>query len=242
MEAKAREVISNQEGVHSDLLKLLARHKNGVFQRPIAPHTQEAFERFLQWLNNWQGDVILDACCGVGESTRHIAKTHPHAKVIGVDKSIARLNKHHSYQAKDDGVTSSVESKDCEEVNYLLLQADLNDFWRLLANYKQTDLPVWTIVKQTIFYPNPYPKKSQVGKRWHASAVMPFIMQISSNIELRSNWNLYLQEFLIAAEFYGVHGTITEVTNAPITPFERKYLDANQTCFKLDIRPWGCDK
>lgn len=241
-----REVTSKQSGVHEDLVKLVNRHRMHDFKRPIAEHTKQAFTRFLEWLSDWQGELLVDACCGVGESTMRLAQQFPHSRVVGIDKSIARLEKHHSYQEKNgNSARASVN-----DANYQLFQADLNDFWRLLAQYLQHNKPAWTISKQCIFYPNPYPKKSQLGKRWHASALLPSILAVSENLELRSNWLIYLHEFLVAVQQYGLSGEISEIKPEDlkasgiqaITPFERKYLDANQTCFKLVIRPSGNDK
>jgi tRNA G46 methylase TrmB len=248
MENKARSVISNQTSIHEDLEQILVRHKQSTFKRPIAEHTRQAFLTIIKWLENWEGDVVLDSCCGVGESTLNIAHKYPHAKIIGVDKSIARLDKHKSYKVKQNQE---------DESNYRVIQADLNDFWRLLADYISANKPLWRIKKHFILYPNPYPKKAQIGKRWYASALMPYIIELCDNIEVRSNWKLYVQEFLFAAQFYGLQGQISELgcelAKSPeksqlqeryraITPFERKYLDANQICFKLVILPSGCDK
>lgn len=231
--SQARCIETNQTGVHEDLVKVVAKHKKSDFKRPIAKHTLEAFNSMLEWLSDWQGELIIDACCGVGESTINIANQFPCAKVVGIDKSNARLHKHKSY------VSLALD-------NYLLLQADLNDFWRLIDTHIETKSPKWHIVKQYILYPNPYPKKAQLGKRWHGSALFPTIINVANNIEVRSNWRLYLEEFMLAAECYGLKGHIEKLEehsdNAAYTPFERKYLAANQTCFKLVIRPSGSDK
>lgn len=252
---QARSIITNQAGVHEDLVKVLAKHQSNDFQRPVAEHTIVAFEQMLEWLGGWHGDVIIDACCGVGESTLNIAQQYSTSRVIGVDKSVARLDKHKSYAGKNTSVKAialhsdnAIEQKYVENVpqNYLLLQADLNDFWRLLHDYVSQQSPAWKIVKQFILYPNPYPKKAQLGKRWHAGALFPYIIKLCANIEVRSNWRIYIDEFLLAAEFYGLVGGIESVSEDDIdkayTPFERKYLAANQTCFKLVIRPLGSDK
>lgn len=263
MENKARSVISSQTSIHEDLEQILVRHKQSTFKRPIAEHTRQAFLNIIEWLEDWEGDVILDSCCGVGESTLNIAQQYPHAKIIGVDKSIARLDKHKSYIVKNKAKlnTELAEAKALQtpenESNYRVIQADLNDFWRLLSDYISVNKPLWRIEKHFILYPNPYPKKAQIGKRWYASALMPYIIGLCGNIEVRSNWKLYLQEFLFAAQFYGLQGQISELGHEftkdqeksrlqenyrAITPFERKYLDANQICFKLAILPSGCDK
>ncbi|MFC4700595.1 tRNA (guanine(46)-N(7))-methyltransferase TrmB [Glaciecola siphonariae] len=243
-------VVSAQTTVHDDLLALVKRHQHHHSQRPIAEHTQRAFDYALKWLSDWDRAVIIDACCGVGESTLHLAKRYPNARVIGIDKSEARLNKHQHYVSEITGDVkqkSSVHSKEQlsrELNNYLVLQADLNDFWRLLADFteehalksssnaQQGSMRKWYVAKQYILYPNPYPKKTQVGKRWHASAVFKDVMRVSSNIEVRSNWKVYVDEFQLAAAQYDAVMQVAElklndVKNA-ITPFERKYASAGQ--------------
>ncbi|MFW8590755.1 tRNA (guanine(46)-N(7))-methyltransferase TrmB [Glaciecola sp. 2405UD65-10] len=223
MNNQARAISSNQEGVHEDLLKQVAKHKNSTFKRPIADHTLAAFEQVLTYLSGWEGDVILDACCGVGESTIKIAAQYPNAKVIGIDKSIARLDKHNSYKTHE------------ASTNYLLMQADLNDFWRLLCAHIENNSPAWVLVKQYILYPNPYPKKSQLSKRWHASAIFPFVVDACKNIEVRSNWRIYLEEFYQASQQYNLSGEISVLKGEAMTPFERKYSDAGQSCFQLSL-------
>lgn len=239
--AHARSITTNQTSLHDDLLQTVAKHKKGGYKRPIAQHTKLAFENLLAWLGEWDGEVILDACCGVGESTINIASQYPHAKVIGVDKSVARLNKHTSYAAGH----SKNQSATCAN-NYLLVQADLNDFWRLLVGYVEEKAPKWTVVKQFILYPNPYPKKTHLGKRWHGSALFPFIVALCPAIEVRSNWQVYLEEFSLAAQFYGLkcslHRIEVSTGDDAYTPFERKYFESGQTCCKLVIRPSGSDK
>jgi tRNA G46 methylase TrmB len=230
---QARSITTNQSCVHQDLRRELAKHQKSEFKRPIAQHTEAAFLDMLNWLEPWQGKVIIDACCGVGESTINLAAHYPNAKVIGIDKSIARLSKHNSYAAQ----SATNANKQNIRNNYLLLQADLNDFWRLLLVHVKENRPEWRVVQQFILYPNPYPKKAQLGKRWHASALFPVIVELCANIEVRSNWKLYLEEFSVAAQFYGLSTTIEPIINTPektpFTPFERKYLEANQSCFKL---------
>jgi tRNA G46 methylase TrmB len=223
------------------LLALVQKHQNSVFLRPVASHTQQAFEHALEWLGHWQGDVILDACCGVGESTFNLARQFPTAKIIGVDKSVARLQKHQHYARR---TAASVKL----QTNYIILQADLNDFWRLLSAYltQARAKSSWRLVKQCILYPNPYPKKSQLGKRWHGSAVFPDIIDCCGNIEVRSNWKLYVEEFVMAANALGVNMQISSLVidaQCPaMTPFERKYAEANQALWMATTIGTGCDK
>ena len=239
----ARSISTNQTGIHPDLQKVLSKHRDAPSQRPIAGHTCIAFAVLLEFLEGWRGEVIIDAGCGVGESTINIAVLYPHAKVIGIDKSIARLDKHKSYvKALNDNQTHDGNSQP-QVANYLLLQADLHDFWRLLLQHIENSKPDWHVARQFILYPNPYPKKTQLGKRWHGSALFNVIVKVSANIEIRSNWQLYLQECSVAASFYGLHSALSVIDigndSVAYTPFERKYSSAGQACFKLVIRPSG---
>ncbi|QJR81431.1 methyltransferase domain-containing protein [Alteromonas pelagimontana] len=214
----SRDVSTNQTGVHEKLDALVARYQQNKNQRPVSEHTLSAFNDAVAWLGDWTGDIILDSCCGVGESTATIARQYPECKVIGLDKSAARVDKHEHYRKATD--------------NYRVIRADVNDFWRLASKAQ------WPIKKHYLLYPNPYPKSAQVQKRWHASAAMVDMMALTPHIEVRSNWLIYLLEFAQAAKHYGLITHLTEVTTAqPITPFERKYRASGQVCWQLACEP-----
>nr|WP_252736333.1 tRNA (guanine-N(7)-)-methyltransferase [Aestuariibacter sp. A3R04] len=209
-------VISNQQGIHEKLDTLVERYKNTENKRPVSDHTKAAFDEVLTWLGNWQGDIVLDSCCGVGESTANLARQFPDCKVIGLDKSAFRVGKHEHYQSGED--------------NYAVFRADVNDFWRLAQTQS------WSIKKHFLLYPNPYPKSSQIQKRWYASAAMVDLMALCPHIEVRSNWLLYLMEFSQAVRHYGLQGNMRELRSAaPMTPFERKYQASGQPCWQLII-------
>ncbi len=239
MESKPREITSNQLGMHEDLASIVNKYRQSEFKKPIAEHTRQTFQLVIDWLGDWQGDVIIDACCGVGESSIVLAQQNPRAKVIGIDKSVARLDKHAYYKRqKDDESVRKSSNKSADNVK--VFQADLNDFWRLIADYSAG--AKWTISKQCLFYPNPYPKKAQVQKRWHASPALIALLKCSRNIEVRSNWLTYLEEFQQALIIHGVKSNIKAVSGAPITPFERKYTESGQRCWQLQTLAEGEDK
>ncbi len=213
----SRNITTNQQGVHEKLDALVGRYQKASHQRPISAHTQAAFEQTAAWLDGFDGDIILDSCCGVGESTARLAKRYPQCRVVGIDKSQARLDKHESYASACD--------------NYRVIRADVNDFWRLAVQAN------WRVQKHYLLYPNPYPKASQVQKRWHGSAAMKPLMALGSEIEVRSNWLVYLLEFAQAAKHYGCISDIREVhVDDAFTPFERKYAASGQTCWQLICR------
>ncbi|WP_245961517.1 tRNA (guanine(46)-N(7))-methyltransferase TrmB [Thalassotalea euphylliae] len=220
----SKAIVTNQDGVHEKLEQIVQKHLSHSFEKPFQQHTLTAFEALDAKVKAWGRDVILDACCGVGQSTRLLAKQNPKALVIGVDKSAHRVNRNVEEHFPVDlaGVT-----------NFEIIRADLNDFYRLVAKAN------WPIAKHNILYPNPWPKAKHIQRRWHGAAVFPSIIQIGETIELRSNWRLYLEEFLIAAKLAGREGQITEIKLAqgdtPITPFEAKFINSGQQCWQLTI-------
>jgi tRNA (guanine-N7-)-methyltransferase len=214
MQQQARSISTNQLAVHKNLHKVVTRQLGNTSQKPLSAHTQQAYQEAIHWLDDWQGDLILDSCCGVGESTANIAQAHPNARVIGVDKSAFRTNKHRTY-------ATALE-------NYLVLRADLNDFLRLLviSNKKLT--------KHYLLYPNPYPKSAHLQRRWYATSALKDILKLGGILEVRSNWQLYIQEFSAALVMANVSNQIClyESTQA-ITPFERKYWQSGQNSWQL---------
>lgn len=216
-----RAVHSNQDGIHDDLVAVVEKYQRSEFLKPVAQHTQDAFDAIAQevqqHVEQQKQPLILDSCCGVGESTKVIAERFPEALVIGIDKSAARLakNQAHRSQSTPD--------------NMRLVQADLNDFWRLALNAG------WRPERHFILYPNPWPKKKHLQRRWHGSPVFPALVSLGGQIELRSNWLIYLQEFQQALKVFGVSSEIHEIPqkSSPITPFERKYQSTGQRLWQL---------
>ncbi len=207
----SRVPVSTQAGPHRDVVSVVRRHLAEPWRRPIARHTREAFESVRTWL---QGDIILDSCCGTGESTRQLASRHPSMRVLGIDKSADRLSRH----------------GDVSLSNYRLVRADVNDLWRLLAEQGIT------VARHCLFYPNPYPKSSQLRKRWHGSPAFPSLIALGGSLEVRSNWRIYLEEFAIALQTAGFASTITDLDEAstPISRFEAKYRASAQPLHALN--------
>ncbi|MGL1956486.1 MAG: SAM-dependent methyltransferase [Colwellia sp.] len=223
----SKSIITNQTGIHEKLDDVVKKHLSHAFQKPYQAHTQQAFTEMDILVNeflaaNPNGEIILDACCGVGQSTRILAQKNSNALVIGVDKSAHRIHRN------VEGF-SSAEGYHAE--NYHLVRADLNDFYRLVnaAN--------WPVTKHYILYPNPWPKAKHLQRRWHGSAVFPQMITIGETIILRSNWRLYLEEFQQAARLVNLVGKITElnVTDNALTPFEAKYQASAQVCWQLQL-------
>jgi tRNA G46 methylase TrmB len=216
--ANSRSITTNQTGLNEKLDEVVLRHLNAEFKKPISGHTQIAFDEINAKVKEFDGDIILDSCCGVGESTANIAKLHPKALIIGIDKSAHRLDKH------------DVEYKQTDEGQYILARADLNDLWRLAVKAK------WQVSHHYLLYPNPWPKAKHLQRRWHGAAVFPYIIQLGGKLELRSNWKTYVDEFARALELAKL-STQVEVYHSDdsITPFERKYWASGQKSHRLVI-------
>ncbi|WP_432468955.1 tRNA (guanine(46)-N(7))-methyltransferase TrmB [Agarivorans sp. Z349TD_8] len=215
MQGNSRSVSSNQQGIHENLQKVVRRHLQQPFQKPYQQHTLEAFLNLEKQLAAADRPLILDSCCGTGLSTAALAQLHPEALVVGLDKSAHRLTKH---QAHFDQAGQ----------NYILLQVDLNDFWRLACEAG------WQPSHHYLLYPNPWPKSRHLQRRWHGSAVFPYLLKLGGQLELRSNWQTYLDEFQMALQLAGYSSQILPYqTETPMTAFERKYQNSGQGLWQL---------
>lgn len=222
----SKTIITNQTGIHDKLEMIVEKHFSHPFQKPYQNHTKQAFDDVNEFVQaflsgNPEGEIILDSCCGVGQSTRLLAKRYPDALVIGVDKSLSRIERN----VEGFDATSGYHVE-----NFHLVRADLNDFYRLVKTAN------WPVKKHYILYPNPWPKSKHVQRRWHGSAVFPTLISIGDQIILRSNWRLYLEEFQLAADIAGLIGSIMKVSeDEPLTPFEAKYQASEQQCWQLVV-------
>ena len=235
----SRSVISNQESLYKNLEATVKKYASTEYLRPVAEHTQIAFREAAEFVKSFykvDGDVpegkrlsvILDSGCGLGESTFRLAFRFPGFPVIGIDKSVARLEKGRRMC--------------CIPENVLLVRAELVDFWRLTLEFVKTSR--WVIPYHALYYPNPWPKQSEATRRFHLHPVFPALIALSQETELRTNWEIYAREFKRAAEIVwsesGCEGEneaeiSTFVPDECVSAFERKYhLDA-QTLWKVRL-------
>ena len=208
MHANSRVVTSNQSAIHEQLSALVTRHANTHFKKPIAAVNRLGFERSISvWHHAGSPPLIIDAGCGVGLSTQGLAKAHPEHFVIGIDQSAERLGRHPSWPKE-------------QADNYTLVRANLVDYWRLLHDagiHPQ---------QHYLLYPNPWPKKPQLARRWHGHPIFPTIIGLGGAIECRSNWKIYIEEFAAALQQLSRQAVAVERYDAagtPLTPFEEKY-------------------
>lgn len=209
----SRQIESNQTGPHERLEQTVKKHLSEPFLKPFADHTKQAFDVVNERVQVFAGPIILDSCCGVGDSSRKLAQKYTDHLVIGVDKSAKRLS-----TEREQGTPS----------NLVLVRADLNDFFRLVAEAG------WPVDQHYLLYPNPWPKSAHLGRRWHGAPVFPSILKIGKTLEMRSNWQLYLKEFSLALSIAGVESELTSFQPQEyLTPFEQKYHGSGQQLWRL---------
>lgn len=225
----SRVVCSGQNGPHVDLERVVRRHLATVFSRPVGEATREAYCRFFgRWDALGRPPLVFDSGCGVGESTRRLAEQFPVALVVGIDKSEDRLGR---------GVAGG--RFDPFPENACLVRADLVDFWRLAVS------DGLHLMAHYLLYPNPWPKSGHLQRRWHGHAVFPSLLALGGRLEIRSNWRLYIEEFVQAVVLAKTMGSSTapasiEVIPAselsrPMTPFERKYHLSGQALYRAVV-------
>ena len=215
-----RRITDAQIGLHKNLEKTIQKHFENPSRKPIAKHTQQAFDGIKAKVEAHlaKGNpLIFDSCCGTAMSTQIIATQNSDALVIGIDRSAVRLTK-----SDNDKLPSNV----------LLVQAECSDFWWLA---KQAD---WVLQKHFILYPNPYPKSKHLKRRWHGHPAFPVLLSLGGELQVRSNWRVYIEEFCTAANYIvdnSCKGVEIFEANPPLTLFEKKYHESGQQLYRCKI-------
>ena len=224
MHANSRIPSSAQGAIHDHLATLLERHRAAPFRKPYADYNRAAFEASLERRVRVapHAPLILDACCGVGESSIALARAFPECYVIGVDQSAARLAK--PTRAGAPALPENLE----------LVRADLVDYWRLLG-----DAGI-RLARHYLLYPNPWPKIGHLARRWHGHPVFPALLALGGVLECRSNWRIYVDEFCFAVNYLrqpAGRAAVCEpyLPSEPQTAFERKYLASGHALHRTVI-------
>ena len=203
---------TDQLGPHPDISEIVRHHQDHPWRKPCPAHTRKAFEQLLERLQRDSRPLILDSFCGTGMSTALIGAEHPDALVVGIDQSAHRLSKHQTIGAQ----------------NYLLLRAEAEPFWLCLLEAGITLHSHW------LLYPNPWPKASQFKRRVHGHGAFPVLSRLGGALELRTNWDIFAQEFAQAAALIGIYGHAESfISDSPMTLFEKKYADRGHTLWRF---------
>jgi len=222
MRANSRIPTSAQTGIHEQLAALIDRHVASPFRKPYSDYNRAAFEASLERRERLAPGtpLILDSCCGVGESSIALANAFPDHYVIGVDQSASRLSR--NTEGKSAGLPDNLD----------LVRADLVDYWRLMNEARIR------LARHYLLYPNPWPKIGHLSRRWHGHAVFPAMLELGGRLECRSNWRIYIEEFCFAVDRLTPHTPLCESyspTDA-LTPFERKYLASGHPLYRTVVK------
>ncbi len=217
MTIKSSIVTSNQPGIHKDLENSIKKHLTNPYRKPYRPFTENIFHQIDAIQKQINQAIILDSGCGTGESSLQLAKLNPGALIIGIDKSEKRLEKLISKHSVH------------HQGNLILARADVVDIWRMI---KDSD---WVIKKHYLLYPNPWPKKDQLKRRWHGHPVFPEMVRLCDQIELRTNWQIYAEEFKLALALITHKEVLMERIDETdfVSPFEKKYYESGHELFQV---------
>jgi tRNA (guanine-N7-)-methyltransferase len=217
MSLASRNITSNQSGVHNDLESSIKKHLTNSFRKPYRPFSAEIFHQANEIIKDSNLPIILDSGCGTGESSFILSEQNQDALIIGIDKSEKRLD-----NFIKNGTTY-------HKGNLILIRADVIDIWRMI---KQSN---WHIKKHYLLYPNPWPKKDQLKRRWHGHPVFPEMLGLCNQVELRTNWKIYAEEFLVALELVSDKAVSMDTIEANnfISPFEKKYFESGHELYRV---------
>ncbi len=209
--AQSRIPQSSQTGPHLRLEETVLRHLRHAWRSPVHDYSRRAFAELAESMD-FGRPMVLDSGCGTGASTVALARRHPDCLVVGIDKSMVRLSKAPELPA-----------------NARLVRADLADIWRLMAEAGLEP------AHHYLLYPNPWPKPAHLKRRWHGHPAFPTLLALGGRLELRSNFDLYVDEFARALALAGVVDVkvVSFRSDDPISPFERKYLLSGHRLFQL---------
>ena len=223
MQSNSRVPTSAQTGIHAHLATLLDRHLSSPFRKPYTDYNLAAFDASLERRERVAAGapLILDACCGVGESSIALAKAFPHHYVIGVDQSESRLMRGKSTASGSVTLPPNLD----------LVRADLVDYWRLLND------ACIQLDRHYLLYPNPWPKIGHLSRRWHGHPVFPALLALGGVLECRSNWQIYIEEFCFSLQHLTRQPAACEIflPDREMTPFERKYTRSGHALFRTVI-------
>jgi len=198
---------------------VVGRHLQTVDRSGVAAHSHVAFTALTGALAARHRPLVLDSFCGTGHSTAMLAERHPHHLVVGVDKSASRLARHPG------------GNRD----NYLLLRATCEDVWRLLVQERLR------VDYHYLLYPNPWPKAAHLRRRVHGHPAFPLLLRLGGRLELRSNWQVYVEEFGTAMHIAGQRGRVDTVAEhcPAISLFEKKYRDSGHPLWRYTVTITG---
>jgi tRNA (guanine-N7-)-methyltransferase len=200
-------VHTSQPGIHHQLASQVEKHLRKKWLQPVNQPTLDAFTAVAKIVSGDGRKLVIDSGCGTGDSTRLIAARHKESWVVAIDQSAARLGK------------AVIGPLPQTEGQIIWVRAELAGFWKLAL------AAGWHLHAHYLLYPNPWPKPGHLQRRWHGHPVFPTLLRLGGQLELRTNWNIYAEEFALAVNVASGYPARTGAVNDLdiTTAFERKY-------------------
>ena len=168
--------------------------------------------------------IDLEVGAGVGWHAITRSKENPKRYLIAIERT---KNKFKKFNQRYIGNNSPG--------NLLIVHSDA-------INWVNENVSSKMISKIFILYPNPYPKKSDLNKRFYAMGFMEKLIDIlkpGGEIQLATNKKFYADETKeYLTQIYKLELLNDKILKAekPRTHFEKKYLLNNEKCFDLTFK------
>lgn len=224
--------------------RALARHREGPsVQERLARIPSERLDYYrvlVEVMSKAKAEgkrLLLDTGCGTGESTRR--RVQKDCFILGLDKSLDRLKRGSEQLPALPIWTGEVcpslggvqEALHCAAV---LARAELSELATVMRDAK------CSVDRMDFMYPNPWPKSQHFGRRWYGHPVWLDLVELSADMELRTNWHVYAQEFAHAlALSVGDNDSEPKVerfeppAQEGLTHFESKYAQAGHVLYRV---------
>lgn len=213
-----------QVGLHPRLGDVVRRHLAHPDRAPVPEHTVAAYRALVEALGGAERPLVLDSGCGSGEGTVALARRHPEAWVVGVDRSQHRLHKG-PFRGRGEVRRAALAE------NALAVRADVPGLWRLLVAEGRR------LSAHYLLHPNPWPKQQHLQRRWHGHPAFTSLLALGGEVTLVSNFSVYAEEFAAALRLArpGLGPVVAEayVPDPPLTRFEAKYLERGHPLWRV---------
>lgn len=178
------------------------------------------------------GPLDLEIGCGVGWHPIQYAQNHPKRYLIAIEHTRAKFAAFSS-RLRAHSAISNLLPVHADAIAWTTHFLDPNSLDRII-----------------LMYPNPFPKKKDLNKRWYAMPFMSHLLKcLKTNGELLlvTNEKFYMDEAsLYFSKVWGLaqveftqFSAVTVPGGRPRTHFEKKYLNRGETCFQLKVQKQG---
>lgn len=209
---------------------MVRRHLRHPDRAPVPDHTRTAFEALQVILQEAPTHpLVLDSGCGRGDGALALTERHPEAWVIGVDRSVKRLNK--GPFAQVGRITSTQPVRRLGQA--MVIRADIPGLWRLLLEHG------YRLEAHYLLFPNPWPKSRHLMRRWHGHPAWARLLALGGRLEMRANWSVYAEEMQVALRQVetvvgrGLDVVLDHPDEPSLTHFERKYRASGHELYRI---------